>query len=238
MHPSLEHSIWFQEQNFAFLYLPKVACTSWKLFLWQACGHAIPVNLEYRDVHNPLRLGLPYVGRMPKEQQQTFLHKLAHGQMTAMAVIRNPRVRVLRAYLDKILFHNNPKSIFSRSVLPAIQKTMGLTADQRPSFEQFLRWNQTQPDVVKWNDHWRPMVHLLGNPERLQLWPMEQLDSAVQAANRQFNCTLTFPHRQVLGPRQTYNSQTMLERYYGPLEQTLVNEMYRDDLQLHAALVT
>ena len=237
MQPSLEHSIWFQEQNFAFIYLPKVACTAWKLHLWQASGHAIPADLNYHDVHNPSRLVLPYVAQMPREQQQTYVHKLEQGQLTAMAVIRDPRSRVLSAYLDKILFHSNPESKFSRSVLPAIQTSFGLMAEQRPSFEQFLRWNQAQPDAQHWNPHWRPMVHLLGSTDRLRLWPMEQLDSAVRAANRQFNCNLTFPKRQVLGPRQTYKSQTQLEQYYGPLEQTLVNEMYRDDLELHAALV-
>tara|TARA_B100001063_G_scaffold16363_1_gene12578 strand:- start:6176 stop:6892 length:717 start_codon:yes stop_codon:yes gene_type:complete len=237
MQPSLEHSIWFEEQNFAFIYLPKVACTSWKLHLWQASGHAIPADLEYSDVHNPKRLALPYVDQMAREQQQAFLHKLDLGQLTAMAVIRDPRSRVLSAYLDKILFHSNPLSKFSRNVLPAIQTCFGLVAEQRPSFEQFLRWNQAELDARRWNPHWRPMVHLLGHTKRLQLWPMEQLDSAVQAVNKRFNCNLSFPKQQVLGPRQTYKSQTQLEQYYGPLEQTLVNEMYRDDLELHAALV-
>lgn len=80
MQPSLEHSIWFQEQDFAFIYLPKVACTAWKLHLWQASGHAIAADLNYYDVHNPGRLALPYVAEMPKEQQQAYLHKLEKGQ--------------------------------------------------------------------------------------------------------------------------------------------------------------
>jgi len=238
MQPSLEHSIWFTDHQFAFIYLPKVACTGWKLFFWQASGHDIPSDLEYRDVHNPGRLTLPYVGRMPKDRQESYLRRLELGELTAMAVIRNPRSRVLSAYLDKILFHRNPHSIFSRKVLPAIQNFFGLMTTQRPSFEQFLRWNQAQAAAQHWNPHWRPMVHLLGNTNRLQLWPMEHLDSAVQAANRQLNCNLSFPKRQILGPRPTYNSHEQLERYYGPLEETLVDQMYRDDLELHAALVS
>ena len=63
------------------------------------------------------------------------------------------------------------------------------------------------------------------------------LDSAVRAAHNQFNCNLTLPQPQELGTRQTYKSQTQLEHYYGPLDQTVVNEMYRNDLELHAALV-
>jgi len=238
MQPSLEHSIWYEAQDFAFIYLPKVACTAWKLFLWQASGHAIPADLQYKDVHNPNCLVLPYVGQMPKERQQVYLQKLDQGQLTAMAVIRNPFSRILSAYLDKILYHENPRSQLSLSALPATQNSFGLTSDQRPSFEQFLRWIKAQPDTQQWNSHWRPMVQFLGNTKRLQLWPMEQLDKAVHAANTQFSCNLSFPHRQILGPRQTYNSQTQFERYYGPLEQTLVNEMYRDDLELHAALVS
>ena len=182
IQPSLQHSIWFQEQNFAFNYLLKVACTAWKLHLWQVSGHVIPADLNYHDVHNPGRLVLPYVAQMPKEQQLAYLHKLEEGPLTAMAVILDPRSRVLSAYLDKILFHSNPESKFSRSVLPAIQTSFGLAAEQPPSFEQFLCWNQAQPHAQQWNPHWRPMVHLMGSTERLQFWPMEQLDSAVRAA--------------------------------------------------------
>ena len=126
MHPSLEHCIWFQEQEFAFIYLPKVACTSWKLYLWQASGHVLPPNLQYRDVHDPRQLALPYVDIMPTNMQRDFLKKLEQGQVMAMAVIREPRSRVLSAYLDKILLHSNPQSKFSRSVLPAIQNAFGL----------------------------------------------------------------------------------------------------------------
>ena len=64
-----------------------MACTAWKLHLWQVSGHAIPADLNYHDVHNPGRLVLPYVAQMPKEQQLAFLHKLEEGPLTAMAVI-------------------------------------------------------------------------------------------------------------------------------------------------------
>ena len=236
MQPSLEHCIWFQEQEFAFIYLPKVACTSWKLYLWQASGNVLPPNLQYRDVHDPRLLALPYVGNMPINRQRDFLNKLEQGQLMAMAVIREPRSRVLSAYLDKILLHSNPQSKFSRSVLPAIQSTFGLATEQRPSFEQFLSWNRAQPDVQHWNPHWRPMVHLLGSTERLQLWTMEAISSAVRAANKRFNCDLSFPHRQALGHRPTNNSQLQLEQFYGQQEKTLIKEMYWEDIQLHAAL--
>ena len=237
MQPSLEHCIWFRDQAFAFIYLPKVACTSWKLFLWQASGHILPPGLQYRDVHDASRLSLPYVGQMPTSQQQDFLKELAAQRIKAAAVIREPRSRVLSAYLDKILLHSNPQSKFSRTVLPAIQRVYALKPGQRPSFEQFLRWNQSHVDRRQWNPHWRPMVDLLGTPQGLELWPMERIDAAAQSVNRHLGSQVAFPQRQALGPRLTHNSQTKLDQFYGPSELTLVEEMYRDDLKLHAELV-
>ena len=237
MHPSLEHCIWFKDQAFAFIYLPKVACTSWKLFLWQASGNPLPPGLAYRDVHDASRLSLPYVGRMPAMQQQQFLQELEGQRINTVAVVREPRSRILSAYLDKILLHSNPQSKFSRTVLPAIQQLYGLQPNQRPSFEQFLRWNQEHLDRRHWNPHWRPMVDLLGTPPRLELWPMERIDAAVRSVNQLLGSEVTFPQRQALGPRLTHNSQAKLEQFYGPLELTLVEQMYRDDLELHAELV-
>jgi len=51
------------------------------------------------------------------------------------------------------------------------------------------------------------------------------------------NCNLTFPERQMLGHRQTYNSSKQLETFDGPLKQNPVNQMFRDNLERHAALV-
>ena len=237
MQPSLEHSIWFNEQRFAFVYLPKVACTSWKLFLWQVSGQPLPPDLEYRQVHEVGRLPLPYVGGMEPAQQQQFLGALHSGDLLTIAVVRDPQSRVLSAYLHKILFHDNPVSQFSRSVLPAIQRFHGLKPTQRPSFEQFLQWNGSQPDSRVWNPHWRPMVHLLGPCQRLRLWPMERMEDAIQTVNERFGTNCPFPNRQALGPRVTYNSQDQLTRYVGAKEQTLLQELYRDDLTLHAELV-
>ena len=237
MEPSLEHCIWFKDQAFAFIYLPKVACTSWKLFLWQASGQRLPPGLGYRGVHDPSQLALPYVERMPIAQQRTFLHELAAGQITAVSVVREPRSRVLSAFLDKILLHRNPLSHFNQKVLPAIQEMFGLRQDERPSFEQFLRWNQSQVDRSEWNPHWRPMVNLLGHPGLLELWPMDRMDQAILRVNQYFGREVTFPGREALGPRRTYNSQTKINQFYGPSESKLVEEMYSDDLQLHASLI-
>ena len=237
MEPSLEHSIWFQDQAFAFIYLPKVACTSWKLFLWQASGELLPPGLEYRGVHDPSQLKLPYVGRMSIAQQETYLRKLAEGLITAVAVVREPRSRVLSAYLDKILLHKNPSSQFTQTVLPTIREIYGLKPDERPSFEQFLRWNQTHVNRSKWNPHWRPMVDLLGRPAALELWPMENMNGAVQSVNQHLGSKIKFPKRDALGPRLTHNSKTRIKQFYGPTELKLVEQMYSDDLQLHASLI-
>ena len=66
---------------------------------------------------------------------------------------------------------------------------------------------------------------------------MEQMSTAVTVAGRHLGRQLPFPTAQALGPRPTNNSQWQMERFYGPQEQKLVQEMYGEDIELHAALV-
>ena len=80
------------------------------------------------------------------------------------------------------------------------------------------------------------MVDLLGTPAALELWPMEEMTAAVRRVNQYLGSNITFPQREALGPRLTHNSQTRIKQFYGPSELKLVEEMYSEDLELHASL--
>ena len=47
-HPSPDHSIWLRSQAAVFVYLPKVACTSWKLHLAAALGVQAHQEISYK----------------------------------------------------------------------------------------------------------------------------------------------------------------------------------------------
>ena len=112
---SLNHTMWFRDQNFAFIYIPKVACTSWKLFLSLLNGYQSNETLKYSDVHDKRTLRLPFVAGLSQEHRESFLRLLLERKISCRTVIRDPKKRILSAYLDKILFHSNKNSYFSKS---------------------------------------------------------------------------------------------------------------------------
>ena len=67
--PSLSHCIWLRNKNIAFIYIPKVACTSWKLFLWQMIDREITDQVTYKTIHNSKKVDLPYVGKMQNTEK-------------------------------------------------------------------------------------------------------------------------------------------------------------------------
>lgn len=238
-NPSLEHAIWLQEQKAAFIYLPKVACTSWKIYLWQALGQPLPAEFNYRDVHNRDVLKLPYVAGMPADMQVEFQGGIESGSIALFGVVREPRGRILSAYLDKIKHHSNPNSYFSTAVIPSIQQFAGLAPTERPSFRTFLEWIANHKDPGALNDHWRPMTSLLGSTDPrayTQLWTMDHMESAIESMADLLHCQLPFPSRQQLGNRQTYDSESRTHDYYGPTEITLFEQTYRHDSDLYRSI--
>lgn len=237
--PSLHHTIWLRDQNAAFVYLPKVACTSWKIYLWQALGNRLPDHFDYRDVHNAATLPLPYVATMPAELQAEFNAGLRQGTILTYAVLREPRSRILSAYLDKIEHHRNPNSYFSTVVIPEIQRFANLASEQQPSFNAFLAWIANQSDRLSLNDHWRPMTSLLGTSEAgsyTQMWSMDNMTEAIQCFANLLAYEHPFPSRQQLGARQTFDSHSRLVDYFGEAEQALFSSIYAQDLSLYDSI--
>lgn len=245
--PSPDHTIWLESHGFAFVYLPKVACTSWKLFLARAVDPGGRWPMHYADLHRPDVLRLPYVGGMPAASQARFREAVAAGSIRLLAVIREPRQRILSAYLDKIREHVNPDSFFSREVIPAIRQHHQLGPDQRPDFEQFLQWLRGAPiSTATTNDHWRPMSALLGLDDAAiaagmpgwTLWRMEEMETAVDHVRQLLGCSDVFPSRQALGPRPTTGSEERLATIFSPSLEPLFTQLYGIDLRLFAALET
>ena len=243
MIPSLTHTIWLECCDSAFVYLPKVACTSWKLFLAECLQGTLPANLAYRDVHNPLQLPLPVVGLMATEQQQVFVHKLLAGNIQLLAVWREPRQRILSAYLDKIVRPPNPSSVFAQIIRPAIQVHHQLAADTSPSFLQFLQWLAAQAHPMCNNDHWKPMNQLLGLDVEGSLnhyehiWRLEKLPEAARELNHRLGTAVSFPGFEALGPRRSSGSREQLERSFATEGvERLLAQLYAQDLEIDATL--
>jgi hypothetical protein len=245
--PSPEHTIWLESHGVAFVYLPKVACTSWKLFLARSIDPDSRggETLSYAEVHRPDVLPLPYLSGMPASSQERFRAGVKAGSIRLLAVVREPRQRILSAYLDKIRDHANPESFFSREVMPAIRRHHRLGPEQRPDLEQFLQWlRDAPPSATTRNDHWRPMGDLLGLDDEAiaagmpgwTLWTMEAMDTAVEHVRQLLGCSLPFPSRQALGPRPTTGSAERVATMVPPSLEPLFAQLYGTDLRLFAAV--
>jgi len=242
MIPSLTHTIWLERCNSAFVYLPKVACTSWKLFLAEGLHGALPSDLAYRDVHNPAQLPLPVVGQMPTAQQRTFVQQLAGGEIQLLAMWRDPRRRILSAYLDKIVRPPNPTSVFAQTIRPAIQAHHHLPSDRDPSFLQFLQWLAADSHPSCSNDHWKPMSQLLGVENDglgayQHIWRLEQIPEAAAEINRRLGRSIAFPGFEALGPRRSSGSEERLEHSFAAEGvQPLFAKLYARDLEIDASI--
>lgn len=243
--PSLDHTIWIESHDLAFVYLPKVACTSWKLFFAKSLDPQGRAPDNYADVHRPAVLPLPYVGGMTPIAQARFREGVKQGSIRLFAVIRKPRERILSAYLDKILLHENPNSFFSREVMPAICRHHHLEEGRRPDLEQFLRWLREAPtSAVTNNDHWRPMSTLLGLTDEAittgmvgwTIGTMEEMGTAVAHLQKLLGHSIPFPRRQALGPRPTTGSAERMASMFPPSLEPLFEELYGTDLRLMAAV--
>ena len=235
---SLDHCIWLKDQDIAFVYIPKVACTSWKIFLWQVLGNPLTENITYKTIHDSKIVNLPYVGKMENSEKNRFIEKLSSGKIECCTMVREPKARVLSAYLDKILFHKNPHSSFSKAILPKIKSYNNLSSEEKPSFLDFLRWNRYihTEQRMEMNDHWRPMTEILGTKNQQELtdryaniWTLSSIAVAERWFQERIDKNIEFPGSQLLGPRSTNNSGEKLEEYYGTEELKLYNSIYEQD---------
>ena len=241
--PSPEHSILIKEANMCFVYIPKTACTSWKLFIWKILGNEILPELTYKDVHNQRVIELPYIDRMDEAAKKEHYETIRNKEMKITAIIREPKARVLSAYLDKIYNHKNPRSSFSTSIIPEIQKFHGLEKGVKPSFKEFLQWNiEISKDRIL-NDHWRPSHEIIGintkddlMDKNISLFTMNNQQALVDLINSRTGQMIKFPKKDELGKRPVNESERKLEAYYQEEECKLFEMIYKKDIELYKVL--
>ena len=73
-------------------------------------------QVTYKTIHNANIINLPYVAKMNNKEKSEFLERIKSRQIECCTMIREPKARVLSAYLDKILFHKNLESSFSKII--------------------------------------------------------------------------------------------------------------------------
>lgn len=235
--PSLEHSIWIKGLDLAFVYIPKVACTSWKIYFSRALGLETPKG--YADIHSGQQLPLPYVSGMDSDQQQIFINKIRAGCIEVVSILREPRERILSAYIDKIYNHSNPNSYFSLEVIPSVKKYAKLQGRKELSLELFLGWLAESNSPHSKNDHWLPMSCLLGLAEdgkpsdSWKFWTMLQMHQAHQYLNQRLGVSILLPTSQELGSRKSTESHSKVDSAFSADAQRQFETLYQQDILLY-----
>ncbi|XP_068164937.1 carbohydrate sulfotransferase 12-like [Antennarius striatus] len=146
-----------------YCFIPKVACTTWKRFMLVLMqGEPYQDAMFFRIVHrNPM---LKYLDRNSRMEAKA---KLKHYRK--FLFVRNPFVRLISAYRDKM--RNNKEPYYEKLNKLILEKygnqshsantTAELASGVFPSFHNFIQYLIDRKTQRKpFDQHWRPMYQL------------------------------------------------------------------------------
>ncbi|KAM9297003.1 carbohydrate sulfotransferase 9-like [Gastrophryne carolinensis] len=145
----------YVEPSHRFIYceVPKAGCSNWKrvILLLNNPWKLSFSDLKHYQVHNsPLRTLSSY----PPDKQEELL-----ANYTKVMFTRDPLQRVVSAYRDKFLHHDDVK--YSRTVAQRIREKLGIDVNSTDNitFQQFIRFI-VEEDPQERDIHWKPMYQL------------------------------------------------------------------------------
>ncbi|KAM3590290.1 uncharacterized protein V6R79_007083 [Siganus canaliculatus] len=170
----LKHFVVDDKHGIIYCYIPKVACTNWKRVMFVlnlTKPYPDPMSVSRDLVHEPNRLTL--LNSFPRTEIKA---KLKH--YTKFLFVRDPLVRLISAYRDKFVRHNEYfYKLFARDILrlysnnsnPPQSVDEAFKAGVRPSFYNFIQY-LLDPETERkqpLEPHWRQM-HRLCHPCLIQ----------------------------------------------------------------------
>ena len=138
---------WSAKGRFVYVETPKVGCTTVKRVLQT---HEVDGDMSklHKDVHNKAASPL----KSPSDDRAKFQSLLDSPDVLRFCFVRNPFLRVLSAYLDKMV-----ENAWERKRLAP---KLGFDVDTVPDFEAFLDAVSAQkPEDM--DIHWAPQAYLL-----------------------------------------------------------------------------
>ncbi|KAF7657397.1 hypothetical protein LDENG_00027590, partial [Lucifuga dentata] len=167
MNKDLNHLLVDDKHGIIYCFIPKVACTNWKRFMFilkQGEPYKDLMSIPHNLVHNSNQL--IRLSSFPKPEQKARLK-----YYTKFLFVRDPFVRLISAYRDK--FQKNNKyfyQYFGRNILrryggkpdPPQSADEAYALNLRPSFYNFIQYlldPQTERNEP-FEPHWRQMYRL------------------------------------------------------------------------------
>ncbi|MDG1117535.1 MAG: sulfotransferase family protein [Flavimaricola sp.] len=209
-------------RKLAYIETPKVACTSIKKFMAdQYVGRTFEVQ-DIGDIHNRDISPLKRFRRLPPEQGRSIWGP----EYRRFSFVRNPFSRLLSGYLDKLV-----KNEFERQFhLPML----GFEPGSRPTLLEFLERLAAMPNDQR-------DIHFATQASLLMVDAVEYDFIGRFEGFKEDFLRLQRSHYGISHPSDAYESfgkhhasdaNAKIERYYGPREIELVQDIYRSDFQL------
>jgi len=205
---------WSTERRYIFVETPKVACSAIKRVLQTdaRAGVAPTGDVHDRDA-SPLPRAMDDIAafRALCEDPATF----------RFCFVRNPYSRILSCYLDKFVANEWERD--------RLAPKLGLSPDAPPSFRDFLRAVEGQPEHAR-DIHWASQVFLL-RPNRFRysfVGRFELFDAQFAKVCRHLG--LSYAPSSVDKAHAT-SAGDMLRDYFGAEEVDLLKAIYADDFR-------
>lgn len=205
---------WSSKWSYIYVETPKVACTGIKRVLQMAELDGDESRMP-EDVHARQYSPVPRVTDGP-----AAFERLANDPATLrFCFVRNPFSRALSCYLDKFVqnaWERNRKS-----------PQLGLSPEVAPSFAEFLRAVQQQPEEER-DIHWSLQTFLL-RPNRFRYSFVGRFEDFQTDLAKVCHYLGIERYMATPKPRHATGASTAVAQYFGPEETRLVQEIYGPD---------
>ena len=148
-------------RRFRYFYVPvpKVASSTLLEMFYAVEGLPIPERLPgIPDRHSRGPGSLPRLASLREDEQHTVLSDPSYLRF---AVVRNPFTRVVAAWFNKIWLQSGDQLHIQQE----ISQWVGRSPNDPPTFGEFVSWIVDTQAPHACDEHWRPMVHLLGHDQ-------------------------------------------------------------------------
>lgn len=229
-----DNFIYFPHLDAVFCFVPKVACTGWKMAARRLMGEQDWENP--RLAHDRKRCGLRFLSA----QRNADLNSIQNSSLR-LGMVRNPYSRLLSAYLDKVerrldnaLLDLSPDGDYWWQVVHAIERFRcdELQGKSRSiTFKIFLQWLQQSNHEAVNNNHWAPQAKLtgMGLVDWTVLGHFESLHLDAPRIFELLGASFSFPSNT---QRHRTNASKKLHTYYSSDSVALVNELFSEDFKL------
>lgn len=246
-----DNFIFLEEQNLVFGYVPKVACTNWKILIRRLQGHS-----DYQDksiAHDRKLSGFRFLDHKSETDNEILKDK----NVRKIAFVRNPYTRVLSAYLDKIDRINKKANTSEHNshfvrVHADIRKFRDASLKRSWKYKVFGRFTLPKDDYVDFitfltwiketrsfsgfsqDEHWTPQSEILKYPSVNFdfLGRFENLENDAKVALEMMGANFNFPSQSEIGFKST-GASAQISQYFRTEHIQLVDELFSLDFDAY-----